>query len=557
ALEMTKYAFELSERLKLPVFLRLTARICHSSYDVVVGEIKYPKQEAKFIHDKDRYVMIANRSRARQPLLENKRAEARGIFASDDVNTVTVYEAGWKLFTKPYPLWAKAYTNPMGDEKEIPLGIIAAGITAGYVHEAVKQMKLSAAVLSLRTTIPVPVEMLSFFISRCREVAVIEELEPLVEHELRAYLQRKGESRKVWGKDEGLMPTTGEFNVDMVSAMISKITGVPAAENLSELKEAEELASIAKPRIPGLCAGCPHRASYYALEQAAKKTKAGVIVCGDRGCYNQGAQPPLNALDTCICMGASISMASGFYHSKQKEKAVAVIGDGTFFHAGIPSLLNAVHNRSDITVMILDNRTTAMTGRQPNPGTGKDALGRDAPAISLEEIVSACGVKWIQSVNAFETKKLIDTIQQAIEYDGPAVVISKGPCINDKLAEKGVPKIGVVSEKCIGCKKCLRELGCLALSWDTVSNRAKIESWCNGCGLCATVCPVSAINVIEKKKVKEEKKPEKQKAEAPVLTSPAQSQAPDTSGVAAGPEMPQSQSHAGYGQSGFGTGVSR
>ncbi|MEM3341751.1 MAG: thiamine pyrophosphate-dependent enzyme, partial [Thermoplasmata archaeon] len=375
------------------------------------------------------------------------------------------------------------------------------------------------------------------------KIVVFEELEPLIENALKKSLHDAGVIRKVYGKD--LLPATGEYDVDIVKTALNKVLmetaggdrGVGGAdrnpneekmENMSKaFKEMLDAMGI-KNRIPALCAGCPHRSSYLALLETIKGFPEGATVFGDRGCYNQGAQPPLEAIDTCICMGASIAMASGFYHSKQKEKAVAVIGDGTFYHAGVPGLINAVHNWSDITVMILDNSITSMTGRQPNAGTGFNAKGDESLPLDLVSLVKACGVEFVMVADAFNQPELKAAIKAAMEYKGPAVVISRGPCAlflkdlakkertrsgeKEKEKEKTLQKPNlskvysrnqtyqkrvVVKENCTGCRVCMKKTGCPAMSYDKEKKKIVLLDTCNGCGLCSYFCRLGAIGIEE------------------------------------------------------------
>jgi len=222
---------------------------------------------------------------------------------------------------------------------------------------------------------------------------------------------------------------------------------------------------------------------------------------GDRGCYNQGAYEPLEGIDTCICMGASIAMASGLAHSGTDEPVLSVIGDGTFYHAGIPSLLNAVHNRANIVSLIFDNSITAMTGHQVNPGSGVNLMGQHTGYANLRKIVEACGVENVRVINAFDIRKLVDAVMEEMDNEGPSVIISRAPCAlvverNMRRRKLKTPVAVVDLDKCVGCKVCMKKIGCPAFSW---SNDPKphlvIDAHCNGCGLCVETCPFGAISV--------------------------------------------------------------
>lgn len=242
-------------------------------------------------------------------------------------------------------------------------------------------------------------------------------------------------------------------------------------------------------RPPVLCAGCPHRASFYEAKVATKDCEK-AIYCGDIGCYTLGNAAPLNMVDTCLCMGAGITIAQGLALAEPGTKCLAFIGDSTFFHTGIPGIINAVYQGTDITVIILDNRTTAMTGHQPHPGTGKRALGDDAPALDIETILRGCGVRHIASVNPFDYEEAVAAMKEAVNYPGPSAVITKAPCI----AQIKKPSTAhFVDEKCIKCGRCIREIGCPAITPDDTGRAVINSSLCTDCALCANVCPVHAI----------------------------------------------------------------
>ncbi|HEQ78874.1 MAG TPA: indolepyruvate ferredoxin oxidoreductase subunit alpha, partial [Euryarchaeota archaeon] len=371
-------------------------------------------------------------------------------------------------------------------DKKIKRGIIAIGINFAYVREAVDTMGFDGEILKLATTYPIPDPLMASFMKDKDEVLIIEEGEPVTEVIVRSVAQYLHMEITIKGKSNGILPRFGELNPDLVAKAVSEFTGRKYVDPPYSDQEVPK-------RTPALCAGCPHRATYYAIHKALKDNKKGGIVAGDRGCYNQGAHAPLSAIDTCICMGASIAMASGFYHANVDEPIVAVIGDGTFFHGGLPSLLNAVHNYSNITVAILDNSITGMTGHQPNPGTGMDAMGRKVKQVDIFDVVKALGVDRIFEVNAFETNKVVERFMEEINMPGPSVVISKAPCAIVVSREKkgNFQKAVVDEEKCKGCKLCINTLGCPAFAFE--EKKLVINDLCTGCGLCATVCPFDAI----------------------------------------------------------------
>ena len=253
-------------------------------------------------------------------------------------------------------------------------------------------------------------------------------------------------------------------------------------------------------RPPVLCAGCPHRGAFYAVKQAMKGKKT--VYCGDIGCYTLGNAMPLDMTDTCLCMGADITMAQGFYHNEQDRYCFSFIGDSTFFASGITGVVNAVYNQAKQTICILDNSTTAMTGHQPHPGTGLTMMGEIVEKISIEKILDAVGVKPVITVNPFDQKAAVEAVQKASETPGVSAIIFKAPCIAiaQKVGWEKPHALTVDNAKCIGCRKCINELGCPALSVSTATNAKGKQlvdidkSLCTGCGLCSQVCPVKAIN---------------------------------------------------------------
>ena len=287
----------------------------------------------------------------------------------------------------------------------------------------------------------------------------------------------------VLGKRSGDMPWNGEYSFELIKAALAKYLGLPA-----EAEDAPELPQLPV-RPPVLCAGCPHRASFYEAKVATKDCKK-AIYCGDIGCYTLGNAAPLNMVDTCLCMGAGITLAQGLALTEPGAKCLAFIGDSTFFHTGIPGVINAVYQGTDITIIVLDNRTTAMTGHQPHPGTGKRALGDDSIALDIETLLRACGVEHVARVNPFDFEKSVAAMKEAVAYEGPSAVIAEAPCIAN--VKKKAPA-HFVDDKCIKCGRCVREIGCPAITPDAEGRAFINASLCTGCGLCANVCPVHAI----------------------------------------------------------------
>ncbi|MBN1636663.1 MAG: 4Fe-4S binding protein, partial [Deltaproteobacteria bacterium] len=313
---------------------------------------------------------------------------------------------------------------------------------------------------------PLPDEMIREFAGRVDDLWIVEELDPFIEEQVKAL------GVKCRGK--GRLSMCGELSPDKVKAAISN----------------QEHASAAQIELPGrppsMCPGCPHRGMLYAL----KRNKC--FICGDIGCYTLGFLPPLDAIDTTLCMGAGINHAHGMSKAfgAGKEKIVAVIGDSTFFHSGITGLLNLAYNDGAAVIVILDNRTTAMTGSQNHPGTGITLEGQATINVDIETLVKALGIQWVARVNPYDIKATRQKVNEALECEGPAVIISESPCVLLKSRNVSGRVLRVDSEKCTGCKVCIG-LGCPAL--ELREDKAFISDLCVGCGLCSELCPADAI----------------------------------------------------------------
>jgi indolepyruvate ferredoxin oxidoreductase alpha subunit len=331
-------------------------------------------------------------------------------------------------------------------------------------------------------------------ISSVPEVLVIEELEPFVEDHVRIIAQKADIKVIVHGKD--VVPIRLELSTRKAAEAIMKIAGIKPPMDFSLIdKEIEEVEPMLPQRPPTLCAGCPHRSSFYAINVATRKVKKDLgerVLSGDIGCYSLGIYPPLNAYDTSVCMGAGFGIADGLAIG-QNAPVVGHVGDSTFFHSGIPPMINAVFNKTKVTLVVLDNSATSMTGFQPHPGSP----GGGEPGIRPEDVARACNVRFVEVVNAFDVKKLVEVLEQAIRFDGPSVVVSRGMCgilaqrERRQKGEKTTP-YHVDLESCTDCKLCLNSLGCPAIVIE--NGRVAIDaSQCDGCGVCAQICPTKSI----------------------------------------------------------------
>ena len=453
AKDFTEWGFALSEKFDTPVMLRTTTRVAHSKSIVFTKDPAEPLPPPKLSKEPAKFVMLPGNARKRHPVVEKRLA---------DLSRFAETFAGNRI--------------EWGDNK---IGIITSGISYQYAKEVMPE----ASFLKLGLVFPLPKELIQSFASRVQKIFVVEELDPFIEEQVKAM------GIGVVGKDA--FPICGELTPGLVA---KGLKGAP-------LPLMEEVSKNLPPRPPILCPGCPHRGIFSIL------SKLKLFVTGDIGCYTLGFLPPLSALDTCVCMGASIGHAMGLDKALGEEalgKVVAVIGDSTFLHSGITGLLNVVYNRGAVTVIILDNRTTAMTGRQDHPGTGFTLQGEEASQVDLVKLAKALGVKHVKVVNPYELAMTERVIKREIRRPEPSVIIARAPCVLSRR-ERGVRgrAFSVDLESCTGCRACLR-LGCPALMWvkeegvtaagKKRKGRAFIDRFlCNGCSLCEQVCQWGAI----------------------------------------------------------------
>lgn len=459
ALAMTKAAFELSHRCQMPVLLRPTTRVCHATAGIEFGEVIRNQPEG-FVKD-PKWVIFPRLAYQKHQWLEEQRVKLAEEFSSS--------------------LW-----NPT--RKGGRIGIVTSGVSFLYTCEAVEQLGKNPTILKIGTPHPLPTRKITEFLHSVDQVIVVEELDPVLEEGVIGIAGRIGFSGRISGKLTQEFPFAGEYGVDLVRRSIEPIVSGQAHQ---ESAAAAETAVPELPvRPPVLCAGCPHRASFYAVKRATRGTNA--VYTGDIGCYTLGNAPPLAMVDTCLCMGAGITIAQGLYRIEPALPIFAFIGDSTFFHTGIPGVLNAVYNQHPIKIVLLDNGTTAMTGHQTHPGIGKTAMGAEAPKIDPVEILKACGVGLVITVNPLDLKATEAAVRQMINYPGVAALVMRYPCVGLYKPER---QFQVDSNVCTNCRRCINELGCPA--W-YVAEKPQIATSCYGCGLCAQVCPVGAIKEVAK-----------------------------------------------------------
>jgi len=441
AKEFVKFAFELSEKYDTPVIVRSTTRLSHSQGLVELNE-RINIEDKPYVRDIAKYVMMPGNAKQRHLVVESREHALIKDGSDFPINRV--------------------------EYNDTKIGVITSGIPYQYVKEALPE----ASVCKLGIVNPLPRKLIEEFASRVETLYIVEELDPVIEEQVKSW------GIKAIGKD--ILTVQGEYSANMLRRAIK-------GENISLLSAAE-----LPNRPPILCPGCPHRSVYSVL----KKLK--IHGAGDIGCYTLGAVAPLGVVDTTICMGASISSLHGMEKARGKDYIkdwVAVIGDSTFLHTGINSLINMVYNKSTGTVLILDNSTTGMTGHQDHAATGKTLKGEATYAVNLEELCKAVGVPEVYTVNAFDTAKLEKTVKEAVASDKLTVIIAKAPCA--LLDKTPASKQYIIDrDKCKKCGQCMKP-GCPAITKTESSEIVINDTMCNGCGLCETLCRFGAISSIK------------------------------------------------------------
>jgi len=468
AKDMVKYAFDLSEELKLPVIFRTTTRINHSSGIVTFGALKTRVTRGKFVKDPSKKVAIPAVSRVLHRILLEKYDRASDLANSSDYNFISG-QGKW--------------------------GIITNGISYAYTLDALADLNLrnQVAVLRLGFTHPFPKKLVQDFLRGKEKVLIVEELEPYMETEAKAASYEAGLKTPIAGKSEELFSRLYEFSPSMVRAKIASYFGFPY-QAITPI-ETSDLPDIPD-RPPTLCAGCPHRTTLYSVKKIAGEDT--IYPC-DIGCYGLAYIPPLSASDYSICMGSSISSACGISRTTGR-KTVAFIGDSTFFHSGMTGLADAVHNKHNILVVLLDNGTTAMTGYQINPGMDTEPLGRDKQRIKPEDVVRGLGVQDVHVIRPRNLKKTQETVKAAMQYDGVSVIISEEICPLFARRIGKFPKrpvFQVDQERCKNHRDCINYLACPAFYLEG-ENVMINPDLCIGCAVCGQVCPENAIRPVKK-----------------------------------------------------------
>lgn len=453
AYEMMAEAFALSHEMGMPVILRPTTRICHGCADVELKEDLTVCPEIS-LEKGGRWVIFPKSSYQNHIRLEELNRRYAQILSDSPFNELR------------------------GEGKRL---VVASGVSYAYALEALETLRAEAKLLKIATPYPFPEGLALRALQGVEEALVLEELDPVVEDALQQLCGKAGLSVRIRGKRSGDLPFAGEYGVELAQEALGAFLGLarPKAEALPP-------APPLPVRPPVLCAGCPHRASFYAVKKAMEGKKS--AFCGDIGCYTLGNAQPLDMVDTCLCMGAGITQAQGIKRADPDIHAFAFVGDSTFFHSGITGVVNAVYNQHKITLIVLDNSTTAMTGHQPHPGIGKTMMGEVSAKVSIEALLRAIGVETVLTVDPLRLPQAIEAVRQADEAQGVSAVIFRSPCI--AVTKPGRPLR--VKDSCIGCQRCIREIGCPALFLR--DGKAAVDpGLCVGCGLCKGLCPVKAI----------------------------------------------------------------
>ena len=465
AYDMVQEAFEYSEKYGTPVFFRSTTRVSHGYASIQVKDVEeYKNVEPEgFVKDTKRWVIFPKLSYQAHINIEARNEELAKVFSHYKRNLLLPAE---------------------DDCKELKKGIATGGFNYTYVTEAMADLG-QLRELKVSTPHPFPEQLAVEFLTGLEEVLCIEELDPVIERELIYIAGKYHLPVKILGKLSHHVKNSGENTRDSVLADIAAFMGrqLPEQGENGQAVPAPELPV----RPPVLCAGCPHRASFYAVKKAMQGRKT--IFCGDIGCYTMGNAMPLDMVDTCLCMGAGLGIAQGVGHIEPDTSCFAFVGDSTFFAAAIPGVVNAVYNQAEMTLVVLDNSTTAMTGHQPHPGTGHTMMGEVVAKVNIEAVLQGIGVTAVETVNPLDLDKSIEVVRKMAGMPGVKAIIFKYPCI---AITKPEGKMAVDIDKCVGCRKCIREIGCPGL----IIRDGQVtidESLCTGCGLCSQICPFEAI----------------------------------------------------------------
>ena len=485
------YAFDLSEHFGIPVIVRTTTRVSHMRGIVSFGEISEHTcvtrdvesdrhwKKGFFVKNPSEFVPVPANSLNMHTVLAEKVEKLKSHANESELNEVYSFESG---------------------SLQGRYGVIASSSAFNYAYDVVNQNGLGMDILKLGFSYPVPEDLIFDFCNNLEGVFIVEEVDPIIEHDVLAVLGANALDCPVYGKLDKTFPMVHEYNCDIVKESFSKVlsdlddVSIEIEEAMKLSEGLEKTISNVPSRAPTLCAGCSHRSAYYAAVRAYNElgyAKEDMIFASDIGCYTLGISPPYETADYLLAMGSSVGDGCGFSIATNQH-VMSFIGDSTFFHSGIAPLINAIHNKNKFVLTILDNRITAMTGGQPNPGIPVDGMGDEAPAMNIEKIVEAVGVEFLKVVNPHQIGKTVKAYKEALEYDGVAVIIARYPCTLIKGQKKR--PVMEIKENCTKCLDCVVDLACPAISY--IDGDVKIDdALCKGCTVCIQVCQNKAIGV--------------------------------------------------------------
>lgn len=454
AYQMIQDAFICSERYKTPVLFRPTTRVCHAYASVEVPENRTGKEYEGFVKDSKKWVIFPRLSFLNHAMIEERNPKIGEDFSSYFMNSI------------------------QGSGRK---AVFASGVSYAYAKECLQEYP-EVRFCKIATPYPFPERFVLSCLEGVEEVLCVEELSPYIESALLKLIGKYQLPIKVYGRLTGHIASSGENSTDSLRKTLGDFLGINMITEQMDLSDSPSLPV----RPPVLCAGCPHRASFYAVKKAMEGRKS--YFCGDIGCYTLGNAMPLDMVDTCLCMGAGVTMAQGFHWVDKEAVCFAFIGDSTFFASGMTGVVNALYNEADMILCVLDNSTTAMTGHQPHPGTGRNMMGDVVAKVSITKILEGMGVQKVMTVDPLKLQEAMDAVRECAALPGVKAIIFKSPCVAITKPQ-GTMKI---ASSCVGCRKCIREIGCPAI----VVKDGKVtieEGLCTGCGLCSQICPVHAI----------------------------------------------------------------
>lgn len=460
AYEMIQDAYECSEKYATPVLFRPTTRVDHA-YAAIDRPEKFSLQRVSgFIKNSKKWVIFPRLSFANHAMIEKRNIEIGEEFSLYRYNTI---EGG-------------------NSEK----AVVASGISYAYAKEFLKDYP-EVKLIRIGTPYPFPESFVKKALEGVTEVLSLEELSPYNEEQIARLCGRNGILLSIRGKLTGDVPASGELSTNLIAGILRKYLELPGEASEIDVSDAPELPV----RPPVLCAGCPHRASFYAVKKAMKGRNC--YFCGDIGCYTLGNAMPLDMCDTCLCMGAGITMAQGFTWMDKEGIGFAFVGDSTFFASGMTGVVNAVYNNANMILCVLDNSTTAMTGHQPHPGTGRNMMGDIVEKVDIASVLKGIGVSTVVTVDPLNLQEAMGAVRMCADLPGVKAIIFKSPCV---AISKPTGKCHI-TENCLNCGKCIKEIGCPGLI--RVDGQVTIDpNLCTGCGLCSQICPVDAIQEVER-----------------------------------------------------------